>query len=92
MPTKFKDRETSLEIKGRPGELRTSAHVIIATEHDNKWQFVQGPQQAETVSPGFSITVFTPMHSVKFNETLWAKLDQLSARTPDPVVDEDDEL
>lgn len=40
----------------------------------------------------FQKVAFKPMHEVKFSEALWEKLDRLSARTPDPYSEEDDDL
>ena len=85
-------REKPQELVGQPGELNASMQITFSSELGHTWHLVQGSIQPQTNAPGFAITVFTPMHEVKFSENLWAKLDQLSAQTPDPVADEDDDL
>ena len=91
MSTDLREKKMQ-EVIGRPGEFRASTQYPRMPEQGHSWNLVQGTGQPDTKAQGFSITVFTPMHGVKFSDSLWAKLDQMSARTPDPVMDEDDEL
>lgn len=91
MPTEIRQKKSDV-IVGKLSEFVVFVQDNPPVEQAKVWHLGQEQVVPETKGTGINITLFTPMHEVKFTSALWEKLDKLSAQTPDPVVDEDDGL
>jgi len=87
--TELKARKTEI-IVGKQPEFIIFFSDNPPVEQAKVWHLGQEKAPQDTKGIGFTVTLVTPMHEVKFNDALWDKLDRLSGRTPDPYVEDDD--